>query len=210
LVVGGARIIPARTGTVARDRDIIVIGSPVGGAAALTEFISDLPPDLEASLFVVLHTTSQNPILLADVLNDTGGPRAALAIDGEPIERRRIYVAPNHAHLLVEQGKIRLSCEKPDDPIPSIDRLFVSAAENYGERVIAVLLLRPCKDGIAGLRAVHAAAGFTIVQRDPQLPNRPGPPMSCSQSCNAHLALEEIGPRVLYYFHGGYDRQRSR
>ena len=191
-------------------RDIIVIGSTVGGAAALTQCISDLPPDLEASVFVVLHTTSQNPILLADVLNDTGGPRAALAIDREPIERRRTYVAPNHAHLLVEQGKVRLSREKPDDPIRSIDRLFVSAAKDYGERVIAVLLLHACKDGIAGLRAVHAAAGRTIVHRDPKSPNQPEPPMSCSQSCDAQLELEEIGPQVLYYFHGGYDRQRSR
>ncbi len=191
-------------------RDIIVIGSPVGGAAALAKCIGDLPPDLEASIFVVLHTEPQNPILLADVLNDTGGPRAALAIDGEPIERRRIYVAPHHAHLLVEQGKVRLSCGKPDDPIPSIERLFVSAAQNYRERVIAVLLLHACKDGIAGFRAVHAAAGCTIVQQDSNLPNQLRLPASCSQSCDAHLALEEIGPQVLYYFHGGDNRQRSR
>ncbi len=182
----------------------------MGGAATLAQCISDLPADLEATVFVVLHTTPQNPILLADVLNDSGSLHAALAIDGEPIERRRIYVAPNKAHLIVEQGKVRLSRENPNDPIPSIDRLFVSAAKDYGERVIAVLLLHACKDGTAGLRAVHAASGRTIVQRDPKSLNEPGPPMPCSQSCDAQLELEEIGPQVLYYFHGGYDRQRSR
>ena len=188
-------------------RDIIVIGSPVGGAAALAQCISDLPADLEATVFVVLHTTPQNPILLADVLNDSGRLHAALAIDGEPIERRRIYVAPNKAHLLVEKGKVRLNCDTSDDPIPSIDRLFVSAAQNYGARVIAVLLVQTGEDGVAGLAAVHAAGGRAIAQRDL---NRLEASTSCAQSCDAHLALEEIGPQVLYYFHGGDDRQRRR
>ena len=79
-------------------RDIILIGAPVGGASALTRLVGSLPPDLRASVFVVLHAKPDNPILLADVLNAPGRMRATEAFDGEPIQRSRIYIASVGKH----------------------------------------------------------------------------------------------------------------
>jgi two-component system chemotaxis response regulator CheB len=53
------------------------------------------------------------------------------------IELGRIYVAPPDHHLLLEEGRVRLSKGSRDHRFrPSIDVLFRSAAKVYRPRVI--------------------------------------------------------------------------
>jgi two-component system, chemotaxis family, protein-glutamate methylesterase/glutaminase len=181
-------------------RDIVVIGAPVGGGAALAHLASAFPPNLEASLFVVLHATPQNPILLADILNAPGRMRAAGAIHGEPIERRRIYVAAEGRHLRMRDGKVNLSPNGAENPHrSSIDILFASAAETFNRRVIGVLLLHAREDGAPGLQAIRAAGGRTITQRNKQMPEAPKHPETGETLAHHHLALAEIAPCVIEY-----------
>ena len=184
-------------------RDIIVIGAPVGGAAALLQLAGRFPPDLEASVFVVLHATPENPILLADVLNAPGRMRAADAIDGEAIERRRIYVAADGKHLMMRDGKAYLSANGTEHPRrPSIDVLFTSAAEAYNARVIGVLLLHAREDGSRGLHAIRKAGGRTITHRNEQMPEKPRHPETSEELAHDHLEIDEIAPRLVAYVNG--------
>jgi two-component system, chemotaxis family, protein-glutamate methylesterase/glutaminase len=78
-----------------------------------------------------------------------------------------VYFAPPDYHLLVDTGpRIALSA---DDPVnfsrPSIDVLFESAADIYGERLLGIILTGASQDGAAGLEAVRRAGGATIVQQ---------------------------------------------
>src|SRR5205823_10687990 len=57
-------------------------------------------------------------------------------------------------------------------PRPSVDLLFSSAAEVYGERLIAVILTGSGSDGAAGAVDVKNAGGTVIVQ-DPQTARYP-------------------------------------
>lgn len=183
-------------------RDIIVIGSPVGGGATIAQLIGKLPADLDASVFVVLHTTPDNPILLADVLNAPGRMRAAEALHGEPIARRRIYVAADGHHLLVRNGQVHLSANgQKANHRPSIDVLFSSAAEAYNVRVIAVLLLHCHEDGSAGLHAIRRAGGRTITHRNESMLHEPKHPETGYVLSDEHLDWEQIVPRVLQYVH---------
>jgi two-component system chemotaxis response regulator CheB len=184
-------------------RDIIVIGAPVGGAAALLQLAGRFPPDLEASVFVVLHATPENPILLADVLNAPGRMRAADVIDGEAIERRRIYVAADGKHLLMRDGRAYLSANGTEHPHrPSIDVLFTSAAEAYNARVIGVLLLHAREDGSRGLHAIRKAGGRTIAHRNEQMPEKPRHPETSEELAHDHLEIDEIAPRLVAYVNG--------
>jgi two-component system, chemotaxis family, protein-glutamate methylesterase/glutaminase len=184
-------------------RDIVVIGAPVGGGAALADLASAFPPDLEASVFVVLHATPQSPILLADILNAPGRMRAAGAIHGEPIERRRIYVAADGRHLRMRDGKVHLSANSAKHPHrPSIDILFASAAETFNQRVIGILLLHAREDGAPGLQAIRAAGGRTITQRNEQMPEAPKQRETGEMLAHQHLALAEIAPCVIEYVGG--------
>ncbi|MFN2475007.1 MAG: chemotaxis protein CheB [Chthoniobacterales bacterium] len=183
-------------------RDIIVIGAPVGSGAAIAHLIGKLPADLDVSVFVVLHTTPENPILLADVLNAPGRMRAAEALHGEAINRRRIYVAADGHHLLIRNGEVNLSANgQKTKHRPSIDVLFSSAAEAYNARVIGVLLLHCEGDGSAGLHAIRRAGGRTITHRNERMTEQPKHGETGDLLSDEHLDLEQIPPRVLEYVH---------
>lgn len=189
-------------------RDVVVIGAPVGGGAAIARLISELPSDLNAAVFIVLHATLESPILLADVLNAPGRIRAADALDGEPIQRRRIYVAVTGNHLLVQRDKVRLSPNTESKPHrPSIDVLFTSAAAAYKGRVLGVLLLHAREDGLLGLDAIRQAGGRTITQHNEYMPEPPKHPATAELLSDDHIELKKIPARVLAYVSGvnGHD-----
>ena len=58
---------------------------------------------------------------------------------------------------------------------PNIDRLLSSMANEYGKKVIAVLVSGGGTDGLAGLQAVKDAGGTTIAQ-DPDMAIQAGLP----------------------------------
>ncbi|HEY2799863.1 MAG TPA: chemotaxis protein CheB [Chthoniobacterales bacterium] len=178
--------------------DIIAIGAPIGGGAALAYLVTHFPPDLEAAVFVVLHATPENPILLADILNAPGRMRAAPAMNGEAIVPRRIYVAADGRHLLIRDGKVYLSDNELEYPHrPSIDLLFTSVAAAFRERVLGVLLLHAREDGANGLQAIREAGGHTISHRNEAMPDELRHPATGQALAHHHIKLEEIGPRVL-------------
>jgi len=89
------------------------------------------------------------------------------ADDKEPVEPGTIYFAPPDYHMLVEKNRqIALSADEPVHfSRPSIDVLFESAADVYGERLLGIILTGANEDGAAGLHAVHLAGGVTVVQQ---------------------------------------------
>jgi two-component system chemotaxis response regulator CheB len=78
---------------------------------------------------------------------------------------------------------------------PSIDVLFESVALAFGPAGAAVVLTGANADGAAGLRAVKAAGGTTVVQ-DPATAESPTMPEAAiaSGSADKVLPLSEIAP----------------
>jgi two-component system chemotaxis response regulator CheB len=156
-------------------RDIIVVGGSSGALQAL-EFISDLPPDFQAAIFVVLHVAPQGPSLLPKIIGGYSPLPVEHARDGEAIEAGRIYVAPPDHHLILTRDLVRVvRGPKENRHRPSVDVLFRSAAEAYGPRVMAVVLSGLLNDGSAGLNAVRSRGGVAIIQdpKDAQFPDMP-------------------------------------
>jgi two-component system chemotaxis response regulator CheB len=86
--------------------------------------------------------------------------------DKEPVQPGTVYFAPPDYHLLLDRGP---ACAlSSDEPVhfsrPSIDVLFDSAADIYGERLLGLILTGANQDGAEGLAAVGRAGGRTIVQ----------------------------------------------
>ena len=149
----------------AEPKDIVVIGGSAGAIEALTELVALLPADLQAALFVVVHTFPVGESLLPTILTRESRLVAKVAEDGEPIECDRIYVAPRDCHLLIEPGRVKLSSgPKEGGHRPAIDPLFRSAARAYGKRVVGVVLSGTLDDGSAGLRVIRRHGGTAIVQ----------------------------------------------
>jgi two-component system, chemotaxis family, protein-glutamate methylesterase/glutaminase len=177
-------------------RDIIVIGASAGGVQALSNLVEDLPADLSAAVFVVLHIPSNAPSLLPAILAREASLPVAHAIDGEQIEHGRIYVAPPDHHLLIEGRRVRI-VHGPRENLhrPSIDALFRSAARWAGPRVIGVVLTGARDDGRVGMRAIKQRGGMAIVQ-DPSEAPFPSMPLSVLQDVTVDytLNLREIAP----------------
>lgn len=146
-------------------RDIVVIGGSTGSLSVLRQIMGDLPADLPASIFVATHVPTHSAGYLADVLGAAGPLPVSRAIDGQPLERGRVYTAVPDRHLLLVDGIMRLG-DGPRENMtrPAIDPLFRSAALAYGSRTVGVVLSGLLNDGASGLSAIKSCAGTTVVQ----------------------------------------------
>jgi two-component system chemotaxis response regulator CheB len=108
------------------------------------------------------------------------------AEDKQAIEAGTVYVAPPGYHLLVEKDRsLSLSNEEEVHySRPSIDVLFESAADAYGDKLVGIVLTGANDDGAAGLRAVVEAGGTAIVQQ-PALAYSPVMPQAALRACPA-------------------------
>jgi two-component system chemotaxis response regulator CheB len=71
---------------------------------------------------------------------------------------------------------------------PSIDVLFESAADAYGEGVIGVVLTGASDDGAHGLKAIIDAEGVGLVQR-PETSYATPMPLAALKACPTAYAL---------------------
>lgn len=89
-------------------KDIIVIGGSAGSHSVLRRIMSDLPPQMPASIFVATHVPAGSPGYLADVLASGCLLPVSQAVDGQPVEQGRVYTAVPDRHLLLVDGIMRL------------------------------------------------------------------------------------------------------
>lgn len=180
------------------NRDIIAIGASAGGVEALQKLAAGLPPDLPASVFVVLHILPGATSALPGILARSTPIPVSHPVDGQPFHEGSIYIAPPDVHMLVGDGVIKLEHGPAENRSrPAIDPLFRSAAGVYGPRVISVLLSGLLDDGTAGMIAVTSNGGIGIAQ-DPNDAAYPDMPRSAVE--NEHpqyiLPLGEIAAKL--------------
>jgi two-component system chemotaxis response regulator CheB len=198
-------------------RDIIVIGASTGGIDALSSLVRELPANLPASVFVVMHVGGGSA--LGSILDRCGPLRVVEARDGEKIKRGCVYVAPSNRHLMVNNGQLALSHgPRENRHRPAVDPLFRSAARTYRQRVIGVILTGALDDGSAGLFAVKNRGGIAIVQ-DPLDAVEAGMPRSALRSVEVDycVPLAEIPPLLVrlsrskvHLSHKGENEKRSK
>ncbi|MGA6098193.1 chemotaxis protein CheB [Stutzerimonas marianensis] len=149
-----------------RPVDAVVIGASAGGLAALSVLVSGLPSAYRMPLLMVQHVPPTGPTQLVEIFQRKTDLKVREAGDKEPVRGGTLYFAAPGYHLLVESD-LSLALSQ-DDAMhfsrPSIDVLFESAADAWGERVAGILLTGANEDGAAGLQAIGQAGGVTIVQ----------------------------------------------
>jgi two-component system, chemotaxis family, protein-glutamate methylesterase/glutaminase len=179
---------PFTSGSDTPGHDIIVLGGSSGSIEAVRFVLSQLPVDLPAAVFVVIHTSANGPYLLPDVLQRDTKLRLMMVEDNLPIVYGRVYPARPDLHLLLESSRIRVVFGPKENCVrPAIDPLFRSAAWAHGARVVAALMSGVLGDGVAGLWDVHCCGGITMVQ-DPASARFP----EMIQNALAAMAVDQI------------------
>jgi two-component system chemotaxis response regulator CheB len=151
--------------TSARVHDVIVIGASAGGIAALREIVAGLPGDLPATILIVLHVNPTTPSALPAILDRATELEVRHARKGDRIRPGSVLIAPPDLQMTIADGFVRLERGPLEHGLrPAIDSLMRSAAAQLGPRVVGVVLSGMLSDGTAGLAAIKAAGGVTVVQ----------------------------------------------
>jgi two-component system, chemotaxis family, protein-glutamate methylesterase/glutaminase len=184
---------------------VVVVGASAGGVEALVQFVASIPPAFPHGVLVVLHVAPTTTSFLRDILARSCVLPAVSPADGESLQPAHVYVARPNAHLMVEDGRLRLSQEpRENGHRPAIDPTMRSAARAYGARAIGIVLSGSRDDGTAGLMAIKAAGGTALVQ-DPEESLYPSMPRSALAhvDVDAVLGVREMARWIMARDRGG-------
>lgn len=148
--------------------EIIGIGASTGGPSVVMQILKSIPSDYNPGVLVVQHMASGFIKGFSDWLGAACKVKVKLAKDGEKIESGQVLVAPDGFHTIVRSKKTigLVSGEKVYGVKPSVDILFNSIAEVYGNSAVGVLLTGMGADGAEGLKHIKDSGGITIAQSE--------------------------------------------
>jgi len=91
------------------------------------------------------------------------------AQSGDLLLAGRVLICPGNKHLKVKRLPLGDVAILSDDPLvnghrPSVDVLFKSVAEEFGQRAIGVLMTGMGEDGAQGLGLMKTSGAMTIAQ----------------------------------------------
>jgi two-component system chemotaxis response regulator CheB len=174
--------------------DAVMIGASAGGVEALGALLPRLPAHYRPAVICILHVPSDRESRLAELFAERLPLPVKEAADKESIAPGTVYFAGSGYHLSVERDfTFSLSCEPPVHfARPSIDVLMASGADAYGPGLAGILLTGANHDGAAGMAAIHASGGLTVVQ-DPDDAQVDTMPRSAIDRFSPHLILPLSG-----------------
>ena len=177
---------------------IVGIGASAGGLEAITQLITHLRPDAPFAYVVLQHLSPSYRSMMVEILGRETALKVKEASQGDAPQAGTIYVVPSNYNALIKDGHLQLITAPPEVvPKPSINQFLISLAAEEGESAIGIVLSGTGSDGVAGLRAIQAAGGFTFAQK-PETAKYDGMPRSAIEAgvVDHVLAPEEIAIRL--------------
>ena len=178
--------------------EIVVVGASTGGLKALQIVLSGLPSDFSLPIVMVQHRGKDMETGLCEFLARSSRLPVTEPEDKETVSPGRAYLAPRDYHLLIADGCFALSTDHPVGfARPSIDVLFESAADEYRERAIGMILTGANQDGARGLAAIKAHGGLALVEDPASAACRVMPDAAINMTrVDWILPLQEMAPSL--------------
>lgn len=152
--------------------DMVVIGISTGGPQALKRLIPQLPEDFPVPVVMVMHMPVGYTEMYAAKLNEQSPLEVSEAAEGDEVKPGRVFLAPAGRHLTLKRdasGKVVTHLDaRPFDMLhkPAVDVLFKSAAEVYGNRVLAVVMTGMGSDGKQGAAWIKSQGGLVFTEAE--------------------------------------------
>ncbi len=192
---------------------MVVVGTSMGGLHALQVLLPGLPKRFPLPVAIAQHRHWDSDDSLCLFLQQYCALPLSEPEDKDAIAPGHVYLAPPDYHLLVDVGHFALSTEAPVcHARPSINVLFETAADAYGEKVIGVILTGASDDGSEGIVSIKERGGLAIVQ-EPTTAESPTMPKAAIAALQQHhisnvpfssywiLPLHDIAPFIVNLCH---------
>ena len=195
--------------------ELIAIGCSTGGPPALQHLFQSLPL-MPVPIVVAQHMPPTFTRLFAERVDRLTKYSVKEAEDAERLTQGCIYIAPGGLQMEVHRSngglQIRIVPPEANDLYaPSVDRLFGSASDACGERLVAVVMTGMGDDGAGGIRRVRERGGKTIAESSDTaiifgMPNEAIKTGAVDQV----LPLSEIAPAIERLTRVKFDRDDRR
>ena len=188
--------------TIARKPSLVIIGASTGGPMALQQLLVKLPASFPLPILLVQHMPATFTRAFAERLDRLCNIRVVEAIDGQQLQAGCAYLAPGGKQMLVDsrnQGMVRIV---PGDERlhykPSVDVTFGSAANEFGGRVLAMVLTGMGSDGREGARMLRSHGARIWVQDEASCVIY-GMPAAIAKAglADEELSLDRLAQRLL-------------
>jgi two-component system chemotaxis response regulator CheB len=177
---------------------LVCIGTSTGGPKALQRILPMLPANLAVPVVIVQHMPPGFTGPFARRLDTLCQLRVKESEPNEPLLPGFIYIARAGEQLRVlrRPGGVfaHMSLVPTNTPhIPSVDILMLSAADQFAQHAMGVILTGMGSDGQQGISAIYRAGGYTLGE-DAATCTVYGMPRACAEAGVLHtvLALDAI------------------
>jgi two-component system, chemotaxis family, protein-glutamate methylesterase/glutaminase len=148
---------------------LVVIGASTGGPTALLEIFARFPAVSRAAVVVAQHMPERFTKTFAERLDRLGATQVREASDVHALRSGEAWICPGGKCVEVAKAgtdfQLRVVAPAASDRyVPSVDRLFATAAKALGPKTLGVILTGMGDDGSEGARAVHEGGGRVIAE----------------------------------------------
>lgn len=152
--------------------EVVVLGISTGGPQALRTLIPRFPAEFPVPVAMVLHMPVGYTELYAKKLDEISRLKVVEAREGDELKPGLALLAPAGRHLFLSRNRngaviAHLDTRPFDTPHrPSVDVLFRSAAEVYGDKVLGVVMTGMGSDGKEGASWIKAQGGRIFTEAE--------------------------------------------
>ncbi len=158
-----------RVSQVHKKPKILGIGISTGGPAALNRMLPKLPANFPCPIVIVQHMPPKFTKSLADDLNRKCKLEVLEAAEGMRPKAGQILIAPGGSQMRVVKVNglptVQITDDAPERNCkPSVDYLFRSLAEEFGDQAMAAILTGMGDDGTVGCKLMKKEGAMIMVQ----------------------------------------------
>ena len=146
--------------------DVVAVGASTGGPPVIKTILGGVDPSFSAPFLIVQHMSRGFIEGMAAWLDRCCRLSVRLAADGQRVENRTVYFAPDDRHMGIRSnGRIVLGNDPPEYGMrPAVAHLFRSVADAYGPCGAGILLSGMGRDGALELLRMKEAGALTMAQ----------------------------------------------
>ena len=168
LSVAHAASLPVVGARLSGTEKLIIVGASTGGTEALKALLMPMPADAPAIL-IAQHMPEAFTKSFAARLDGLCKMSVSEAVHNEKVLPGHVYIAPGNSHMLVKRSGSNYVLEvnqadRVNHHRPSVDVLFLSAAQHAGANALGVMLTGMGKDGALGMLEMRRAGAYNYAQ----------------------------------------------